>query len=306
MTRLSGVSAGSEINWTSAFSARSISVLRNLSNHLNAISTLEVLRAVIRRVPWRARPRSSSRLPKHERGALAAPWQHGRHAGPSCNSETHPRPHARPGPRVPPIADGNRSLVFRFDSLEEDSPEPVNFGAVIRQPGTSDGGTTGIVELHFWADLAAVYATKATPFLLWYGGIVGRGEIVDVLDPAAGDAQPEVAVDLTPEERRLLIAGIGDWGGPTRCSDALAQLMGFSDVEGLYRDGRGLRERLSFEEPLTARDWGRSLLATELCFAVQLRFHDRLGDHDGHQGCRCDRPTSEPAAQAWGHGETDG
>ncbi len=43
--------------------------------------------------------------------------------------------------------------------------------------------------------------------------------------------------------------------------------MGFADVEGLYRDGRGLRERLKLEEPLTARDWGRALLATELCFA---------------------------------------
>ncbi len=172
-----------------------------------------------------------------------------------------------PDRRVPPIADGNRSLVFRFDSLDEDSREPVNLGAVIRQSGTAGTGTTGIVELHFWADLAAVYAKKGTPFLLWYGEIVGRGEIVDVLEPADGEALPGVAVDLTPEERRLLIAGIGDWGGPTSCTDSVAQLMGFADVEGLYRDGRGLRERLKFEEPLTARDWGRALLATELCFA---------------------------------------
>jgi len=172
-----------------------------------------------------------------------------------------------PDRRVPPIADGNRSLVFRFESLDPDSPEPVNFGAVIRQSDPPDGALAGIVELHFWADLAAVYATKGTPLLLWYGEIVGEGEVVDVLDPEAGEANPGVAVDLTPEERHLLIAGIGDWGGPTRCTDAVAQLIGFADVEGLYRDGRGLRERLKFEEPLTARDWGRALLATELCFA---------------------------------------
>ncbi len=70
-----------------------------------------------------------------------------------------------PDRRVPPIADGNRSLVFRFDSLDEDSPEPVNFGAVIRQQGTAGIGTTGIVELHFWADLAAVYANAVPPLV---------------------------------------------------------------------------------------------------------------------------------------------
>jgi len=45
-----------------------------------------------------------------------------------------------PDRRVPPIADENRSLVFRFDSLYEDSPELVNLGAVIRQPTEEAAG----------------------------------------------------------------------------------------------------------------------------------------------------------------------
>jgi len=43
--------------------------------------------------------------------------------------------------------------------------------------------------------------------------------------------------------------------------------MGFDDVEGVYRDGRGLRERLKFDEAMPTRDWARALVATELCFA---------------------------------------
>jgi hypothetical protein len=76
-----------------------------------------------------------------------------------------------------------------------------------------------------------------------------------------------VAVDLSEEERALLWEGLHQWGGPTRPSNALAQVMGFDSVESLHTEGRRLREALTADRPLSKRDCQRVLVATEIVWA---------------------------------------
>jgi hypothetical protein len=73
---------------------------------------------------------------------------------------------------------------------------------------------------------------------------------------------------LTPDERYLLERGLAEWGGPASATDALAVAIGFRDVDDLLRgDGRRLKDALRGGENLTATDWRRTLLATEIAFA---------------------------------------
>ncbi|QBS46279.1 hypothetical protein DMB37_29090 [Nocardia sp. CS682] len=76
-----------------------------------------------------------------------------------------------------------------------------------------------------------------------------------------------MAIDLSEDERELLRCGLSEWGGPANCTDALAVAMGFQTVADLFQEGRRLRTALIAEEPLTARDWRRTLVATEFVFA---------------------------------------
>ncbi|MFE3189893.1 hypothetical protein ACFXHA_12850 [Nocardia sp. NPDC059240] len=81
------------------------------------------------------------------------------------------------------------------------------------------------------------------------------------------DSDHLVEIDLSDDERDVLRCGLNEWGGPARCSDALAVAMDFESVADLYEQGRRLRSALIANEPLSARDWRRSLLATEFVFA---------------------------------------
>jgi hypothetical protein len=76
-----------------------------------------------------------------------------------------------------------------------------------------------------------------------------------------------VAVQLSDDERALLARGLGEWGGGTRPTDALAQAMGSEDVAGLRADTERVAVQLKAGEPLTAADWARALIATEIAFA---------------------------------------
>lgn len=77
-----------------------------------------------------------------------------------------------------------------------------------------------------------------------------------------------VAVDLTARERGLLATGLLLWGGPARCTEAMAFAMGFDSVDdllGQYDRLKGLLGRK--KKPMSRTDWARTLLATEVCFA---------------------------------------
>jgi hypothetical protein len=75
-----------------------------------------------------------------------------------------------------------------------------------------------------------------------------------------------VEVDLTDDERRLRSAGLSEWGGPARCTEKMAVALGFESVADLHSTGDTLWERLGRAEPLSQRDWVRTLLATEVVF----------------------------------------
>ena len=80
----------------------------------------------------------------------------------------------------------------------------------------------------------------------------------------------EIAVPLTDDERELLRCGLGEWGGPARCTDRMAVAMGFESVQDLLVQADRLRGALASKLPLTQRDWMRTLLATEVVFASEV------------------------------------
>ena len=70
--------------------------------------------------------------------------------------------------------------------------------------------------------------------------------------------------------------GLHQWGGPTRPTDAVAQVIGFADVETMQSDARRIRRALRDESPLSKRDWQRALVATEIVLASS--FYGAAGD----------------------------
>jgi hypothetical protein len=80
---------------------------------------------------------------------------------------------------------------------------------------------------------------------------------------------PDEVIDpgLSVEERELLWQGLQQWGGPTRPTDAVARVMGFSNVDRMHEEMEPIRERLKAGQPLPKRDWERALVATEIVFA---------------------------------------
>jgi hypothetical protein len=101
----------------------------------------------------------------------------------------------------------------------------------------------------------------------WVALEVGLPERLPYSYGRSMDASEPVGVDLTAEEIRLVTAGLVEWGGPARCTDALAVAMGFVDVKDLFRQSKWLVTAIRSAEPLSPRDWTRALLATEIVFA---------------------------------------
>ena len=73
--------------------------------------------------------------------------------------------------------------------------------------------------------------------------------------------------DLTGRERRFLRWGIIEWRGPANCTEEMAVAMGFKSVQDLFDCTDRLAEAIASGTPLTAFDWLRVLLATEIVFA---------------------------------------
>jgi hypothetical protein len=79
-----------------------------------------------------------------------------------------------------------------------------------------------------------------------------------------------IALDLTDVEQRVLRSGLLEWGGPARCTAEMAVAMGFQSVDDLLRSGAVLAAAVHAGHPLSALDWRRTLLATEISFASDL------------------------------------
>lgn len=73
-------------------------------------------------------------------------------------------------------------------------------------------------------------------------------------------------MSLDDTEREVLRWGLIEWLGPARPTQELAQAMGFADVAELHHDVTRLADAIDARAPLTATDWVRALLATEIAF----------------------------------------
>jgi hypothetical protein len=84
------------------------------------------------------------------------------------------------------------------------------------------------------------------------------------------DADELVSVDLTAEQVQLLDRGLVEWGGPARCTDAMAVAMGFTSVQNLFAESERILAELNARRPLSRWDWSRTLIATEIVFASDI------------------------------------
>ena len=76
-----------------------------------------------------------------------------------------------------------------------------------------------------------------------------------------------VDVPLTLQELELLARGLGEWSGPACCTEGFAVAMGFESLEDFLAQSRRVQGALILRKPLSAIDWLRTLLATEIAFA---------------------------------------
>lgn len=77
-------------------------------------------------------------------------------------------------------------------------------------------------------------------------------------------------VSLSADERRVLAAGLFEWGGAARATDRAAVTIGFKDEQDLLAGVKELRSAVMLEQPMRAPDWRKALIATEIAFASDL------------------------------------
>ena len=77
-------------------------------------------------------------------------------------------------------------------------------------------------------------------------------------------------VDLTDVERRLLLAGLMEYGGPAAGAGALAPLVGTESVDEFFQLTDRLTAAIKRGQPLSDLDWARALVLTEICWASDI------------------------------------
>jgi hypothetical protein len=77
-------------------------------------------------------------------------------------------------------------------------------------------------------------------------------------------------VDLTDVERRLLLAGLMEYGGPAAGARVLAPLVGADTTDAFYQLTDRLTAAIKNRESLSDLDWARALLLTEICWASDI------------------------------------
>jgi hypothetical protein len=75
-----------------------------------------------------------------------------------------------------------------------------------------------------------------------------------------------IDVGLTEDERRFIIAGLRQWGGPARARDESAALSGFATADEMHAGSVRLRRAIEGLQDLSRRNWQRVLVLTELIF----------------------------------------
>ena len=77
-------------------------------------------------------------------------------------------------------------------------------------------------------------------------------------------------VDLNEDERRLLLAGLLEYGGPAKGAGVLAPLVGAESINAFFELTDRLTASIERSEPLSGLDWARALLLTEICWASDI------------------------------------
>lgn len=79
-----------------------------------------------------------------------------------------------------------------------------------------------------------------------------------------------VSLQLTDDERKMLVYGLKDWGGPAHGTDSLAIAMGFAGLDDLQVDGERIADAIAAGQALPVRDWTRAMVATEIVYASEV------------------------------------
>jgi hypothetical protein len=77
-------------------------------------------------------------------------------------------------------------------------------------------------------------------------------------------------VDLTDVERRLLAAGLMEFGGPAAGAGALAPLVGAESIDAFFKLTDRLTVAIESSQPLSDLDWARAVVLTEICWASDI------------------------------------
>lgn len=78
------------------------------------------------------------------------------------------------------------------------------------------------------------------------------------------------ALDFTDDQRQLPLGGLIEWAGPAHGHPLVAPLVGAATVGEFYELTTRLSEAIEDRQPLSALDWARALLLTEICWASNL------------------------------------
>ena len=79
-----------------------------------------------------------------------------------------------------------------------------------------------------------------------------------------------LSVDLTDDERLLLVSALIEFGGPAKGAAMIAPLVGAASVDDFFRLTDRLENAIRGKDPLSDLDWARALLITEICWASDL------------------------------------
>jgi hypothetical protein len=99
----------------------------------------------------------------------------------------------------------------------------------------------------------------------WDVNVVCKANVEAMTDPEL------VAIDLTDDERMLMILGLNEYfGAAKRGWPLLVPLLGLSSTDEFRTLLYQLMEAIESKKPLSDLDWVRALLLTEICWASQV------------------------------------
>jgi hypothetical protein len=80
-----------------------------------------------------------------------------------------------------------------------------------------------------------------------------------------------VAIELTDEERKLMVLALNEYGGSAQHTyKLLCPVLGQSNLDEWARLVNRLKEAIRNKEPLSDLDWARALFLTEISFGSDL------------------------------------